>query len=205
MQNTLRFEENSGQSFSSDKVEKEVKYIGFIGALVTCLEVDDGYGDQSRVPEKDVPSHGLRKQQFGGLIFGAEVEIPVEFDLRTLEGLHCDLGRGQERRTWNPWIIYHQPGKNWNIMFQHFELLDDRHAKRAVQRKVIMEEHRVSMEAYKKVYQETVRFEQMIKIVQQSMEMDMWEINEKLAERREQMDIRAYDVDNGHGEWNQKI
>ncbi|GJY81148.1 hypothetical protein Tco_0493899 [Tanacetum coccineum] len=70
---------------------------------------------------------------------------------------------------------------------------------------VIMEEHRVSMEAYKKVYQETVRFEQMMEIVQQSMEMDIWEINEKLAERREQMGIRAYDEDNGHEKWNQKI
>ncbi|GJX20432.1 hypothetical protein Tco_0223109 [Tanacetum coccineum] len=46
------------------------------------------------------------------------------------------IGRGHERRTWNPWIIYHQPGRNWNIVFQHFELLDDRHAKRALQRKV---------------------------------------------------------------------
>ncbi|GJW21029.1 hypothetical protein Tco_0031651 [Tanacetum coccineum] len=54
----------------------------------------------------------------------------------TFEGLHYDLGRGHERRTWNPGIIYHQPGRNWNIVFQHFELLDDRHAKRALQRKV---------------------------------------------------------------------
>ncbi|GJR62342.1 hypothetical protein Tco_1032612 [Tanacetum coccineum] len=60
-----------------------------------------GAGDQSSVPEKDVPSHGLRKQQLGGLIFGAEVKIPVGFDLRTFEGLHCGLSRGQERRTWN--------------------------------------------------------------------------------------------------------
>ncbi|GJV07452.1 DUF561 domain-containing protein [Tanacetum coccineum] len=29
--------------------------------------------------------------------------------------------------------------------------------------------------------------------VQQSMEMDMWEIKEKLAKRREQMAIRAYE------------
>ncbi|GJR93325.1 hypothetical protein Tco_0265499 [Tanacetum coccineum] len=122
MQNTPCFEENSGQSFSSDEVEKEMKDIGFIGALVIGLEVADGYGGknlplknlnsrdigtcigspestnnqenrikigggyESRVPEKDVPSHGLRKQQLGGLIFGAKVEIPVGFDLRTFEG-----------------------------------------------------------------------------------------------------------------------
>ncbi|GJZ39175.1 hypothetical protein Tco_0585738 [Tanacetum coccineum] len=173
-----RFEENSGQSFSSVGVEKEGKDIGFLGALVTRSEVADGYGgenlpqtadsmlknlnsedisacivspesinnqesritigegDQSRVPEKNVPSHVPRKQQLGGLIFDAEVEICVGFNLRIFEGLHCDLGRGHERRTWNPGIIYHQPGRNWNIVFQHFELLDDRHAKRALQRKV---------------------------------------------------------------------
>ncbi|GKA36187.1 hypothetical protein Tco_0722678 [Tanacetum coccineum] len=51
--------------------------------------------DQSCVSEKDGPSYGLRKQQLGRLMFGAEVEIPVDFDLRTFEGLHCDLGRGQ--------------------------------------------------------------------------------------------------------------
>ncbi|GJS11593.1 hypothetical protein Tco_0368389 [Tanacetum coccineum] len=145
IQNTLLFEVNSMQSFSSDKVEKEVKDIGFIGALVTGLEVADGYGGenlpqtdryQSRVPEKDVPSHGPRKQQLDGLVFGAEVEIHIEFDLGTFEGIQCDIGRGQKRRTWNPGIIYHQPGSKWNILFQHFELLDERHAERAVQRKV---------------------------------------------------------------------
>ncbi|GKE07818.1 hypothetical protein Tco_1411369 [Tanacetum coccineum] len=67
-----------------------------------------GAGDQSRIPEKDVPSHGPRKQQFAGLIFGAEVEIPLGFDLRIFEGIHCDLSRGKEKRTWNPWITYHQ-------------------------------------------------------------------------------------------------
>ncbi|GKE62945.1 hypothetical protein Tco_1513312, partial [Tanacetum coccineum] len=77
-----------------------------------------------------------KKTTIGGLIFYAEVEILVGFDLRTFEGLHFDLVRGQERRTWNPGIIYHQPRRNWNIVFQHFELLDDRHAKRALQRKV---------------------------------------------------------------------
>ncbi|GKE15864.1 hypothetical protein Tco_1423441 [Tanacetum coccineum] len=135
-----RFEENSGQSFSSVGVEKEGKDIGFLGALMdmvgktyhkqqtdnmlknlnledisTCIgspesinnqesRITIGEGDQSRVPEKNAPSHVLRKQQLGGLIFDAKVEIPV--------------------------------GRNWNIVFQHFELLDDRHAKRALQRKV---------------------------------------------------------------------
>ncbi|GKB60805.1 hypothetical protein Tco_0916991 [Tanacetum coccineum] len=71
-----------------------------------------GAGDQSGVPKKDVPSHGPRKQQLGRLIFGAEVEIPVGFDLRTFEGLHYGLSRGQERRTWNPGITYHQSRRN---------------------------------------------------------------------------------------------
>ncbi|GJW93327.1 hypothetical protein Tco_0172999 [Tanacetum coccineum] len=68
-----------------------------------------------------------------------------------------------------------------------------------------MEEHRASMEAYKKVHNETVRSELRMAIVQQSMEMDMWEIKEKRAERREQMDIRAYEEDKRHEEWYQKI
>ncbi|GJW64784.1 hypothetical protein Tco_0116668 [Tanacetum coccineum] len=178
-----RFEENSGQSFSSVEVEKEGKDIGFLGALVTRSEVADGYGgeklpqtadsmlknlnsedistcirspesinnqesritigegDQSRVPEKNVPSHVPRKQQLGGLIFDAEVEIPVGFDLRTFEGLYCDLGRGHKRRTWNPGIIYHQSRRNIlsgliNNVSQHFELLAYRHAKRIIQRRV---------------------------------------------------------------------
>ncbi|GJX59447.1 hypothetical protein Tco_0290837 [Tanacetum coccineum] len=38
-----------------------------------------------------------------------------------------------------------------------------------------------------------------------SMEMDMWEIKEKLAERREQIGIRAYEEDKRREEWNQKI
>ncbi|GKB34209.1 hypothetical protein Tco_0879151 [Tanacetum coccineum] len=158
IQNTPRFEENSGQSFSSDKAEKEVKDISFIGALATGSEVANGYGgenllqtdnipknlnlkgnstcigslestnnqenritigagDQSRVSEKDVPSHGLRKQQLGGLIFSAKVEILVDFDLRTFEEIHYDLGKGQERRTLNPGILYHHPGRSWNIVF----------------------------------------------------------------------------------------
>ncbi|GJR93326.1 hypothetical protein Tco_0265500 [Tanacetum coccineum] len=71
--------------------------------------------------------------------------------------------------------------------------------------RAIIEEHQVSMEAYKKVHYETVRSEQRMAIVQQSMEMDIWEIKEKLAERREQMGIRAYEEDKRREEWNQKI
>nr|GEV45067.1 retrotransposon protein, putative, Ty1-copia subclass [Tanacetum cinerariifolium] len=56
------------------------------------------------------------------------------------------------------------------------------------------------MEAYKKVHNETVRFELRMAIVQQSMEMDMWKIKEKLAERQEQMAIRAYEEDRRHEE-----
>ncbi|GJV06801.1 hypothetical protein Tco_1344457 [Tanacetum coccineum] len=69
----------------------------------------------------------------------------------------------------------------------------------------IMEEHRASMEAYKKVHEETVRSRLRMAIVQQSIEMDMWEIKEKLAERREQMAIRAYEEDKRREAWNQKI
>ncbi|GJR57502.1 hypothetical protein Tco_1499664 [Tanacetum coccineum] len=72
-------------------------------------------------------------------------------------------------------------------------------------RRAIMEEHRASMEAYKKVHNETVRSELRMAIVQQSMERDMWEIKEKLAERREQMAIRAYEKDKRREEWYQKI
>ncbi|GJY36043.1 hypothetical protein Tco_0421421 [Tanacetum coccineum] len=61
------------------------------------------------------------------------------------------------------------------------------------------------METYKKVHNETVRCELRIAIMQQSMEMDMWEIKEKLAERREQMAIRAYEEDKRREEWYQKI
>ncbi|GKC58159.1 hypothetical protein Tco_1085757 [Tanacetum coccineum] len=68
-----------------------------------------------------------------------------------------------------------------------------------------MEEHRASMEAYKKVHNETVRSELRMAIVQQSMEMDMWEIKEKLAERREQMASRAYEEDRRREELNHKI
>ena len=59
-----------------------------------------------------------------------------------------------------------------------------------------MEEHRASMDAYKKVHKETVRSEMRMAILQQSMEMDIWEIKEKLAERRELMEVRSRDYSN---------
>ncbi|GKA63644.1 hypothetical protein Tco_0763250 [Tanacetum coccineum] len=68
-------------------------------------------------------------------------------------------------------------------------------------RRAIMEEHRASMEAYKKVHEQTVSFGLRMAIVQQSMEMDMSDIKEKLAERREQMAIRAYEEDKRREEW----
>nr|GEX24468.1 retrotransposon protein, putative, Ty3-gypsy subclass [Tanacetum cinerariifolium] len=68
-----------------------------------------------------------------------------------------------------------------------------------------MEEHRVSMEAYKKVHNKKVRSRLRMEIVHQSMEMDMWEIKEKLAKIREQMAIRAYEEDKRSEEWKQKI
>ena len=80
----------------------------------------------------NVPSHGPRKQQLGGLIFGAELELRVGFDLKAFEGLHCDLRRGQERRTWKPGIIYYQSEIKWLIN----NVLVDRHTKRVVQRTV---------------------------------------------------------------------
>ncbi|GKG11867.1 hypothetical protein Tco_0346104, partial [Tanacetum coccineum] len=71
--------------------------------------------------------------------------------------------------------------------------------------RAIIEEHQASIEAYKKVHNETVRSELRMEIVQQSMEMDMWEIKEKLAERREKMSIRAYEEDRRREELNHKI
>ncbi|GKB12921.1 hypothetical protein Tco_1249828 [Tanacetum coccineum] len=96
-------------------------------------------GDQSRIREKDVPSHGPRKRHLGGQIFGLELII----------GLHCDPGRGEDRVTWNPGINYHPSERKWNFclnsfiesnimnnhVFQHFRP-DDRHERRAVKRRV---------------------------------------------------------------------
>ncbi|GJR48234.1 hypothetical protein Tco_1316337 [Tanacetum coccineum] len=56
-----------------------------------------------------------------------------------------------------------------------------------------------------KVHNETVRSGLRMAIVQQSMEMDMWEIKEKLVERREQMAIRAYEKNKRREEWNQRL
>ncbi|GJS17091.1 hypothetical protein Tco_0411563 [Tanacetum coccineum] len=61
------------------------------------------------------------------------------------------------------------------------------------------------MEAYKKVHNETMRSGLRMAIVQQSMEIDMWEIKEKFVKRREQIAIRAYEEDKRREELNQKI
>ncbi|GKB37042.1 hypothetical protein Tco_0881984 [Tanacetum coccineum] len=134
IQNTPRFKENSRKSFSSDKVEKEVIDISFIGAFVTGSEVADGYGGET-LPQIDIILKNLNSEGISTCIGSSESTNNQENRITT-GGLHCDLWRRKEIRTWNPWIIYHQLRRNWNIMFQHFELLDDRHAKRVVQRKV---------------------------------------------------------------------
>ncbi|GKA42671.1 hypothetical protein Tco_0735331 [Tanacetum coccineum] len=99
----VRFEENSGQSFSSVGVEKEGKDIGYGGEnlpqtadsmlknlnsedISTCIgspesinnqesRITIGEGDQSRVPEKNVPSHVPRKQQLGGRLLKGFIMI----------------------------------------------------------------------------------------------------------------------------------
>ncbi|GKA91722.1 hypothetical protein Tco_0813647 [Tanacetum coccineum] len=48
-------------------------------------------------------------QHMGEQIFGAGLELIVGFDLRAFEGLNCELGKGEERITWNPWIKHHPP------------------------------------------------------------------------------------------------
>ncbi|GJT00797.1 hypothetical protein Tco_0821966 [Tanacetum coccineum] len=140
------FEENRRQSFSG----KEVKDNCFKEDICTCvgvLELANSQdstnptwaGDQSRIREKDVPSHGPRKRHLGGQIFGLELII----------GLHCDPGRGEDRITWNPRINYHPSERKWNFclnsfiesnimnnyVFQHFRP-DDRHERTAVKRRV---------------------------------------------------------------------
>nr|GFD06570.1 hypothetical protein [Tanacetum cinerariifolium] len=104
-QNTPCFEENSRKSYtSSDKVKKELKDIGFKGTCIGAPKLANNQdkksmtwaGDQSCVPKKDVPSHGPRKQQLSGLIFRAELERPVGFDLRAFEGIHCNLWRDKQ-------------------------------------------------------------------------------------------------------------
>ncbi|GJR65404.1 hypothetical protein Tco_0011469 [Tanacetum coccineum] len=62
-------------------------------------------------------------------------------------------------------------------------------------RNAIMEEHRASMQIYKKVHKETVRSELRMVIVQQSLEMIIYNVKKVLAHRREQMGIRAYRVE----------
>ncbi|GJZ83108.1 hypothetical protein Tco_0648281 [Tanacetum coccineum] len=183
IQNTPRFEEKSGEGYTSSKEVKDSRFISadvtkvadeYDGKnlpqtdstlkdsdkndTVTCIEAPKSAnsqdnmnptcaGDQSRIPEKDVPSHGPRKQHMGGQIFGAGLELTVGFNLRAFEELNYVLRRGQERRTWNPGSAYHQSGRNIlsrrNILSglitnvsQQFELLADRHEKRIVQRRL---------------------------------------------------------------------
>ncbi|GJU21847.1 reverse transcriptase domain-containing protein [Tanacetum coccineum] len=70
-----------------------------------------------------------------------------------------------------------------------------------------MKEHRASMQTYNKVHKETVRSGLRMTIVQQSIEMDIYDIKQVLAQRREQMGIRSYRVeeDQRREEMNQKI
>nr|GFB91231.1 hypothetical protein [Tanacetum cinerariifolium] len=53
IQNTTHSEENNRHSFSSNEVGKDVKDIGFIGAIVTGSEVADGYGEEN-LPQTDI-------------------------------------------------------------------------------------------------------------------------------------------------------
>nr|GEX28802.1 hypothetical protein [Tanacetum cinerariifolium] len=128
-----RFEENCGQIFNSDKVEKEGKDIGFIetednGTCIGVMELANRQdnksptwaGDQSRIREKDAPSYGLRKQHMGGQIFCAGLELTVGSYLGAFEGFNCDLGRGEERITWNPGINHHSSIKKWNSGLNSF-------------------------------------------------------------------------------------
>ncbi|GJW35183.1 alcohol dehydrogenase 1B [Tanacetum coccineum] len=72
------------------------------------------------------------------------------FDLRAFEGLNCDLGKGEERITWNPGINHHPSERKGNYglnssiesviksnhVFQHFRPNDDQHERRGVQRRI---------------------------------------------------------------------
>ncbi|GJX00337.1 hypothetical protein Tco_0184250 [Tanacetum coccineum] len=53
-------------------------------------------------------------QHMGEQIFGAGLELIVGFDLRAFEGLNCDLGKGEERITWNPGINHHPSERKGN-------------------------------------------------------------------------------------------
>nr|GEV08084.1 hypothetical protein [Tanacetum cinerariifolium] len=172
VQNTQRFKEKSGESYTSSK---EVKDSHFISDDVTkvaheyggknlpqtdsthkdsdkndigmCIEVlkSANSQEQSRILENDVPSHRPRKQQMGGHIFGAGLELTVRFSLRVVEELNCILGRGKERITWSPGINHHLSERKWNTVrtfimnnhvFQNFRPNDDQHERRIVQRRV---------------------------------------------------------------------
>ncbi|GJW09433.1 hypothetical protein Tco_1575260 [Tanacetum coccineum] len=133
VQNTPRFEENSGKSYTcSDEVKNELKNLPQIDTILKNLNSKDT--DTSIGAPESANNQDKRSMTWAG--DQSQLECPVEFALRSFEGLHYDLGKGQERRTWNPGIIHHQSRRIWNTVFQHFELLADRHAKGAVQRRV---------------------------------------------------------------------
>lgn len=77
-----------------------------------------------------------------------------------------------------------------------------------------MEEHRASMQTYHKVHKETVRSQLRMAIAHQNIEMDVWEIEEKLAKRRDLMmedakdetsDIEEGDIDSRKSGETEKI
>ena len=111
-------EEKSKESYtSSGEVKKEVKDNGDKGVHVTDSEVVDRYGGEN-LPQTDNILEDLNGKYTGTCIgvlqlvnnqdirktTWADLEVRVGFDVRVFEGLHCDLGRGQKSRTWNPGI-----------------------------------------------------------------------------------------------------
>ncbi|GJV83641.1 hypothetical protein Tco_1523539, partial [Tanacetum coccineum] len=172
------FEEKIGESYTSSKVVKDSRFISDDVTKVadeyggknlpktdstlkdsdkndigTCIGVSESANSQeeSCIPEKDVPSYGLRKQHIGGHIFSAGLELTVGFNLRAFEKLNCVLRRGEEIITWNPGINHHLSERKWNYgrlnsftelfimnnhVFQHFRPNDDQYERRVVQRRV---------------------------------------------------------------------
>ncbi|GKF22235.1 hypothetical protein Tco_0074557 [Tanacetum coccineum] len=66
-----------------------------------------GFGQEFRVDPQAAIDREM--QHMGEQIFGAGLKLIVGFDLRAFEGLNCELGKGEERITWNPWIKHHPP------------------------------------------------------------------------------------------------
>ena len=107
-------EEKSKESYTSSG---EVIENGDKGVHVTDSEVVDRYGGEN-LPQTDNILEDLNGKDTGTCIgvlqlvnnqdirktTWADLEVRVGFDVRVFEGLHCDLGRGQKRRTWNPGI-----------------------------------------------------------------------------------------------------